>query len=815
MESNAQVPDKNTQEILPALSRSGKITSEWVDRATLSGHSTSSTGRNVLWYREPAKVWEEALPIGNGRLGAMIFGGVADERIQLNESSLWDGYPIDPDNRESLKALPDIRTLLFENKNNEAVSLAEKTMMGIPSGIKSYESLGELWLTTPEISASDYQRSLDLSTGIIKTNYVSEGVKYIRESFASAVDNVIVVQFTASSKNKINFSLTLKREKDAECLTKPADAQSIILRGQLPVKDPRGEPRGIRFVADVKAAAIGGKVTVSSGIMTVRNATSVILYITGSTNYPGLKNIALGISSSKLNPEQKCDETIEKARAKSYARLKSDHIADYQHLFSRVDLSLGQVSDSLSSLPTNKRLELARNTGHPDAGLVEMYFQFGRYLLISCSRSGGMPANLQGLWAWQMNPPWNADFHTNINLQMNYWPAEITNLPELDMPLFDLEEALVKPGEHTAKVMYGARGWVVHHLTDAWGYTAPADGPQGIWPMGAAWLARHPWEYYCYTGDIEFLAKRGYPLMKGAALFIIDFLVEAPVGTAFAGKLVTNPSYSPENSFYLPDGRRSEFTYGATMDLEIINDLLTNCIEAAKALNIDDDFRTECQKTLSQLAPVRISQKTGRIMEWAEDYLETEPHHRHTSHLFGLYPGNQITVVGTPDLAEAARKTLITRGDEGTGWSLAWKINMWNRLLDGDHAYKLLSVLLAGKTLPNLFDNHPPFQIDGNFGATAAIAEMLIQSQHRMQDGSFELQLLPALPTAWPEGSVKGLLARGGFEVALSWKNGHLTSAHVLSTIGGILHIRLGEQTNVFNTKKGDTIGVNEKLEKI
>jgi alpha-L-fucosidase 2 len=426
-----------------------------------------------------------------------------------------------------------------------------------------------------------------------------------------------------------------------------------------------------------------------------------------------------------------------------------------------------------------------------------------------------MPSNLQGLWAWQMDPPWNADFHTNINVQMNYWPAEITNLSELHMPLFDLEEALVKPGERTAQEMYGARGWVVHHLTDAWGFTAPADGPQGIWPMGAAWLVRQAWEHYCYTGDTIFLSEQGYPLMKGAALFIMDYLVEAPEGTAFAGKLVTNPSYSPENSFYLPNGEQSEFTYGATMDLEIIHDLLTSCIQASKVLDTDSVFRSECQETLSRLAPVRISPNTGRIMEWAEDYKETDPHHRHTSHLFGLYPGNQITVVGTPDLAAAARKTLEARGDGGTGWSLAWKINMWNRLFDGDHAYKLLSVLLAQKTLSNLFDNHPPFQIDGNFGAAAAIAEMLVQSQHQTQDGSFEVHLLPALPSVWPDGSVKGLRARGGFEVNLSWEDGHLTNAAIISKLGGVLHVRLEQQTAVFVTKPGEMLILNGKLEKI
>ena len=799
---------------IPASERTGEITSGWVDRAILTGQSAKPEGRNILWYREPAKVWEEALPIGNGRLGAMVFGGVADERIQLNESSLWDGFPLDPNNPESLKSLPEVRRLLFENKNNEAVALASKTMMGDPVRIKSYQSLGELWFNTPALKASDYSRSLDLSTAITTTKYISEGVEYTRESFSSPVDEVIVERFTASKKGSISFSLILKREENAVCLNHPTDQGSLLLRGQLPTKDAQGKLKGIRFAAQVKAIAQGGKVTVSNGVLTVRNANTVTLYIAGATNYPGLVNLAKGITTSTSDPEQSCKQAIEKATSKQYAKLKSNHIAAHQRLYSRVDLNLGTVSDSILSLPTNKRLELSKKTGHPDALLVETYFQFGRYLLISSSRPGGMPANLQGIWAWQMNPPWSADFHTNINVQMNYWPAEITNLSELHLPLFDLADALVKPGERTARVMYGARGWVVHHLTDAWGFTAPADGPQGIWPMGAAWLAQHPWEHYCYTGDKDFLAKRGYPLMKGAARFIIDFLVAAPAGSAFAGKLVTNPSFSPENSFYLPNGEQSVFTYGPTMDLEIIHDLLTNCINASKILNMDDAFRAECQKTLSNLAPVRISPTTGRIMEWVEDYKETDPHHRHTSHLFGLYPGNQITVVGTPELAAAARKTLEARGDDGTGWSLAWKINMWNRLLDGDHAFKLLSVLLSNKTLPNLFDTHPPFQIDGNFGATAAIAEMLLQSQLQTRDGSFEVHLLPALPAALASGSVKGLRARGGFEVDLEWKNGQLTKCRIISTNGGILHLRLGQQTAAFNTKKGEIIQLNGNLKK-
>jgi alpha-L-fucosidase 2 len=423
-----------------------------------------------------------------------------------------------------------------------------------------------------------------------------------------------------------------------------------------------------------------------------------------------------------------------------------------------------------------------------------------------------MPANLQGLWAWQMNPPWNADYHTNINLQMNYWPAEITNLSELHLPLFDLTEALIRPGEHTASVLYGADGWVVHHLTDVWGFTAPADGPQGIWPMGAAWLARHPWEHYTYTGDKTFLKDRAYPIMKGAAGFILGFLVEAPEGTACPGKLVTNPSYSPENSFFLPNGETSVFTYGATMDLEIIHDLLTHCIEACDILGTDTAFRDQCKETLEKLAPVRISPATGRIMEWAEDYQEVEPHHRHTSHLFGLHPGNQITTLGTPELAEAARKTLEARGDDGTGWGLAWKINMWNRLQDGDHAYKLLSVLLATKTLPNLFDNHPPFQIDGNFGATAAIAEMLVQSQSQNEEGHYTIQLLSSLPSAFPNGSVKGLCARGGFVIDLGWNNGEIGDVHIRSKNGGILQVSDGKHEFKSLTKAGEIVHLDHHL---
>ena len=804
---------------LGASERKIKIDNKWVDRAEFFGKAAKPENvKNVLWYRKSAKVWEEALPLGNGTLGAMVFGGVADERIQLNEHTLWDGYPLDPNNPEGQKALPEIQKLLFEDKNNEAVKLAESTMMGNPKGVKSYQSLGELWFDTPELVAYDYIRTLDLSTAVSTVKYNSEGVNYTREYFTSAVDNVLVVRITADKGNKINLSLALKRDKDARAEKSGNDG--LLLRGRISVRDKENNQRGVSFAAKVKAIADGGSVETleSTGheqVLKVTGANTLTLFVTGATNYPGMDNLAKGITEFSGDPVKKCEEILAQAVIKSYDKIKSDHIADNRKYFDRVDLDFGRISADIESLPTDERLRLARTTGQPDLGLVSTYFQFGRYLLISSSRPGGMPANLQGLWAWQMNAPWNADYHTNINFQMNYWPADLTNLSEMHTPLFDLTEMLIKPGERSADVIYGARGWVVHHLTDAWGFTAPADGPQGIWPVGAAWLAQHPWDYYCFTGDKEFLEKRAWPIMKGAARFIMDFMVEAPAGTAYAGKLVTNPSYSPENAFVLPNGEHSVFTYGATMDIEIIHNLLTNCINVCKMLKIDSDFRKECEATLKRIPDIRISKTTGRIMEWAEDYKEVDPRHRHTSHLFGLHPGNQITVVGTPELAEAARKTLTARGDGGTGWGLAWKINMWNRLHDGDHAFKLLSVLLADKTLPNLFDDHPPFQIDGNFGATAAIAEMFVQSHLRKDNGTFEIHLLPSLPSVMAkQGSIKGIKARGGFTIDLEWKNGKLTSTKIYSDLGGDLNLRTGGIQKLYKLKKGETITLNAELKR-
>jgi alpha-L-fucosidase 2 len=776
-----------------------------------------------LWYKQPATIWTEALPVGNGRIGAMVYGNYHRENIQLNEESVWAGTKINNNNPQAKDHLSEIQTAIFNAEYKKAKDLSNKYLVGTPMNIRSYQPLGNLyilyhWNETP----TAYQRSLDLHTGINTTSYTVDGNTVMQEVYASAPQDQIIVKISASKGFNANLNLTrefgLDNENQLKRKIAPAplkvfaenhygiDAKLAYYNGQIIDTLSAGQgPAGkhMRYSAAMKILSINGKaipfINNTGAGFELEHVKEIVIIITGATDY----NLLKLDTDTSINPLENCKKIMEKSAALSEAEIRKNHLKEYRTYFDRVQFNLG--NDENTSLTTDERLARMKN-GNTDNGLLALYYQYGRYLLMGSSRKPGkLPANLQGIWNDLYNAPWNADFHTNINLQMNYWPAETGNLSETSEVLAGFMQQLVTPGTVTAKEMYGAQGWTIHHLTDPFGITGVMDGVWGITPMDGPWMTFPLYDHFEFTGDTAFLKKIAYPLMKGSVSFVLDLLIKSP-----EGYLVTNPSHSPENSFYVPGTnkkQKSQMTYAPTVDQHIINALFNNFVHAAGYLHTDKELVFKVLAAQKQLPPLKVA-ANGTIQEWIEDYEEVEPGHRHMSHLLGLYPLNLISPK-EPVFFEAAKKSLERRlatGGGHTGWSKAWIISLYARLLEPEKAIDNLNDLLRKSTLDNLFDTHPPFQIDGNFGGTAAIAEMLLQSQN---DG---IDLLPALPIQWSEGSIHGLRARGACTVNLDWKEGKLTKVSISSDKGGVVTIRYKSIVKKVKIAAGKFITLNGSL---
>ena len=783
---------------------------------------TFAQSRNTLWYKQAAQYFEESLVLGNGKLGATIFGGVESDKIHLNDATLWSGEPVNalmnPTGGEphAYKNIPAIREAL----KNEDYKLADKLQHKLQGKFsESYAPLGTMFINhANSANYTNYYRELDISKAISKVTYEINGVKYTREYFVSHPDQIMAVKLTSSKKGGLTFDVKFNSLLKYKIST---SKQTLQINGYAPIHaEPNyrksdnpvifDETKGTRFTTLTKIKNTDGTITSTDSTLGVKGATEAIIYVSIATSFNGFdKNPAI----QGLNNQANASTNLTKAFGKTFAQIKQAHLLDYQKFFNRVNLDLGKTA--APNLPTDERLRRYAK-GEEDKNLEILYFQYGRYLLISSSRTMGVPANLQGIWNPYMRPPWSSNYTTNINAEENYWLAENTNLSEMHAPLLSFIKNLAVTGKITAKTFYGVNGWAVAHNSDIWAMSNPVgDFGQGDpgwanWNMGGAWLSTHLWEHFLFTKDQNFLKNEAYPLMQGAAQFCLEWLVEDKNEASPDRKLITSPSTSPENIYITPDGYKGATMYGGTADLAMIRECFEQTIKASKILNTDAEFRVKLETALAKLYPYQIGKK-GNLQEWYYDWEDAEPQHRHQSHLFGLFPGNHISPLKTPTLADACRKTLEIKGDETTGWSKGWRINLWARLWDGNHAYKMYRELLhyvepdgvktnyarGGGTYPNLFDAHPPFQIDGNFGGAAAVAEMLLQSDVN------EIRLLPALPDVWESGSVKGICARGGFEVSMEWSGKTLKKLIISSKKGGKTTLISGNKTKMISLAAG------------